>query len=104
MLLNKIYYLVKPLMPWRLRMVLRRMRGASRSASYAHVWPIDPKAGTAPAGWPGWPEGKQFAFVLTHDVEGSKGLARVEQLMQVEADLGFRSSFNFVPEREYRLP
>jgi glycosyltransferase involved in cell wall biosynthesis len=103
MLLNKVYYLVKPLMPWRLRMVLRRMRGRSRRASYSNVWPIDPKAGAAPAGWPGWPDGKQFAFVLTHDVESSKGLARVESLMEVEASLGFRSSFNFVPEGEYRL-
>jgi len=48
--------------------------------------------------------GKRFAVVLTHDVEGSKGLSRVEQLMGLEAKHGFRSSFNFVPEGEYRLP
>src|SRR4029077_1433449 len=41
------------------------------------------------------------AFVLTHDVEGSKGLARVTRLMDLEAQRGFRSSFNFVPEGEY---
>ena len=43
-----------------------------------------PAAGAAPRGWPGWPEGKRFAFVLTHDVEGLKGVSRVEQLMDLE--------------------
>jgi len=41
---------------------------------------------------------------LTHDVEGTKGLGRVEKLMDLEAKYGFRSSFNFVPEWEYSLP
>ena len=100
MLLNRIYYLVKAFLPWRLRMAARRMRGNSKRVSHSNVWPIDPKAGSRPAGWPGWPQGKQFAFVLTHDVEGNKGLARVEQLMELETKLGFRSSFYFVPERE----
>jgi len=26
-------------------------------------------------GWSGWPDGKKFALVLTHDVEGPEGLA-----------------------------
>jgi glycosyltransferase involved in cell wall biosynthesis len=41
--------------------------------------------------------------VLTHDVEGSEGLGRVEQLMDLELKHGFRSSFNFVPEGQYRV-
>jgi glycosyltransferase involved in cell wall biosynthesis len=41
--------------------------------------------------------------VLTHDVEGSKGVSRVERLMDVERKYGFASSFNFVPEGEYRV-
>ena len=56
-----------------------------------------------PRGWPGWPNGKRFALVLTHDVEGCKGLSRVERLMNLERDSGFRSCFNFVPEGEYRV-
>jgi glycosyltransferase involved in cell wall biosynthesis len=43
-------------------------------------------------------------MVLTHDVEGGRGLGRVEQLMNLEAEHGFRSSFNFVPEGNYRVP
>jgi len=103
-MLNKIYYFIKPAIPWRLRLALRRKRASVRRAAYSQTWPIDPEAGAKPPGWPGWPEGKQFALVLTHDVEGSKGLARVRRLMDLEANHGFRSSFNFVPEGEYTIP
>ncbi len=91
-------------MPWRLRMALRRWRARSIQAGQTVIWPIDEKAGTIPPNWPGWPEGKQFAFSSnSHDVEGKRGLARIEQLMSVEAKHGFRSSFNLVPENEYRV-
>jgi len=46
-----------------------------------------------------WPSGKQFTVVRTHDVETIKGLCHVRELARVEAEHGFRSSFNFVPER-----
>ena len=41
--------------------------------------------------------------MLTHDVDTAKGRDRCGELMEMEKDLGFRSSFNFVPER-YELP
>jgi len=101
---NKTYYLFKPVLPWALRILFRRWRANSRRVTFADTWPIDEVAGATPPNWPGWPQGKQFAVVLTHDVEGAKGLQRVPQLMDVECRHGFRSSFNFVPEGEYRLP
>lgn len=104
MLVNRIYYLLKPALPWRVRLALRRWRAERRRRAFADVWPIDPQAARTPAGWRGWPEGKQFALVLTHDVESFKGLARVGQLMNLERDHGFRSCFNLVPEGEYRVP
>jgi glycosyltransferase involved in cell wall biosynthesis len=70
---------------------------------YADTWPIDPQAGVAPANWTGWPEGKKFAFILTHDVEGTSGLEKVPALMELEIKQGFRSAFNFVPEGDYRV-
>jgi glycosyltransferase involved in cell wall biosynthesis/peptidoglycan/xylan/chitin deacetylase (PgdA/CDA1 family) len=103
MLMNRVYYFLKPIMPWRLRLALRRWRADRRRLAFADVWPIDPKAASKPPGWPGWPDGKRFAVVLTHDVEGSKGLGRVERLMNLEMKHGFRSCFNFVPEGEYRI-
>ena len=42
--------------------------------------------------------------MLTHDVESAAGLDRVRQLAEMEMELGFRSSFNFVPEGDYRVP
>ena len=57
-----------------------------------------------PSNWQGWPEGKKFAFVLTHDVESGAGMANCRSLAQLEMELGFRSSFNFVPEGSYRVP
>jgi glycosyltransferase involved in cell wall biosynthesis/peptidoglycan/xylan/chitin deacetylase (PgdA/CDA1 family) len=103
MLLSKTYYFLKPIIPWRVRLMLRQWRAKHRRKAFSDVWPIDPTSGAIPPGWPGWPDGKKFAFVLTHDVEGSKGVSRVEQLMNLEQKYGFRSCFNFVPEGEYRL-
>ena len=103
MFVNRAYYFLKPVMPWRLRLALRRWRANRRRRTFADVWPIDPKAARTPLGWPGWPDGRRFALVLTHDVELSKGVSRVKQLRDLELKHGFRSCFNFVPEGEYRL-
>jgi glycosyltransferase involved in cell wall biosynthesis/peptidoglycan/xylan/chitin deacetylase (PgdA/CDA1 family) len=104
MLLNAAYYLLKPYIPRRLRTALRRQHAARVRKANTEVWPIDPRAGIPPQSWPGWPQGKRFAFVLTHDVEGQRGLDSVEKLMRVDARNGFQSSFNFVPEGEYIVP
>src|SRR5271157_879332 len=104
MIANRAYYLLKPFLPLALRLAIRRWWANSRRQTCAGVWPIDQKAGATPLGWPGWPERKRFALVLTHDVEGSRGLGRVERLTNLESNHGFRSSFNFVPKGEYRVP
>ena len=85
-------------------MAMRRSLARIQRKDSKGRWPISETAGIPPQGWPGWPEGKRFALVLTHDVEGSKGLAKCSALMQLEKKLGFRSSFNFVPEGSYRVP
>lgn len=69
-----------------------------------NVWPIMPGSEIPPENWPGWPGGKKFAFVLTHDVESGAGLGKCQPLMQLEMELGFYSSFNFIPEGSYRVP
>jgi glycosyltransferase involved in cell wall biosynthesis len=101
---NRIYYRLKPLLPDRLRMWLRQryaMRVLDRSAGR---WPVLPGSERPPEGWPGWPEGKKFAVVLTHDVEGPRGLEKCRALMQLEQEQGFVSSFNFVPAGSYETP
>jgi len=101
---NRLYYHLKPYLPWRFRMALRRIMARRKRKAYQDVWPINEAAGRPPASWPGWPDGKRFAFVLTHDVESQKGLDRCLQLSELDASLGFRSSFNFIPEGDYIVP
>jgi glycosyltransferase involved in cell wall biosynthesis len=101
---RRFYYRFKPYVPWSLRMGLRRMVASRQRKLHRGVWPISTAAGQAPDGWPGWPDAKRFAFVLTHDVEGAIGLGKCRQLMALEKRLGFRSSFNFVPEGDYSVP
>jgi len=103
-LLRSMYYRLKPIIPWTVRMELRRARARRLLRRFSATWPIDEAAGRTPAGWPGWPEGKQFALVLTHDVEGPLGLDQTPRLAELEMQRGFRSSFNFVPEGEYTAP
>ena len=49
-----------------------------------------------------WPDYRCFALVLTHDIETADGQEFVEVVADLEESLGFRSLFNFVPER-YKL-
>ena len=104
MLLAQTYYVLKPGIPWTLRMALRRAWAKQVSRRMRAHWPINPAAAAMPDGWSGWPDGKQFAFVLTHDVDSQRGLDRCRPLADMDMRLGFRSSFNFVPEGEYATP
>src|SRR5207249_3157660 len=102
--LRNTYYLLKPAIPWPVRMALRRFLARGLRRRFRTSWPIDEASARRPEGWPGWPDGKEFAFVLTHDIEGTTGLDRCHRLAEIETSLGFRSSFNFVPEGEYATP
>ncbi|MEJ2102795.1 MAG: hypothetical protein P8X68_22910 [Desulfobacterales bacterium] len=93
------YYRMKPFLPRRLQIVLRRKQITLKRKKYTHCWPILREAGKPPEGWRGWPDGKKFALILTHDVDMARGYRRCRDLMQLEQKMGFRSSINFVPER-----
>jgi glycosyltransferase involved in cell wall biosynthesis len=101
---NKLYYEVKPWVPLFLRRGIRRWFALRKRSKTGAVWPILPGSERQPPAWLGWPDGKKFAFVLTHDVEGQLGLDKCRQLTALEIKLGFRSSFNFIPEGDYRVP
>jgi peptidoglycan/xylan/chitin deacetylase (PgdA/CDA1 family) len=90
------YYHVKPFMSRELQIDLRSIVARYKRFIYRGVWPIDPAAGTPPAGFGGWPGGKQFAVVMTHDVDTARGAKRCEDLMKLEMEEGFRSSYFFV--------
>jgi len=97
--LKKIFYILKPLIPRSFQIFLRRQLVRKQRKKFADVWPILNSSAEVPAGWQGWSDGKKFAVVLTHDVELQGGHDKCEELMNIEKELGFKSSFNFVPER-----
>ena len=99
-LLN-LYYFLKPAIPQAARFALRAL--LRRSLELADRRVVADRQGVVRCSgkWPGWPNGKSFAFVLSHDVESRKGLDRCTRVAELESGLGFRSAFNFVPEGEY---
>ena len=85
MLLRRLYYHCKPFVPRRVRLAVKRVVARRILKSSGQVWPIDESSARPPQDWPGWPQAKQFAFVLTHDVEGQRGLDRVKALAELES-------------------
>jgi peptidoglycan/xylan/chitin deacetylase (PgdA/CDA1 family) len=45
-----------------------------------------------------WPDGRRFAAILTHDVEGPAGIENIPRLLEIERRHGFDSSWNFCGE------
>jgi peptidoglycan/xylan/chitin deacetylase (PgdA/CDA1 family) len=103
-----LFYRVKPLIPRRLQMALRRamarrQRRRHEAEGAFPRWPIEPllverekaRLGERPRLWPG---GRRFAYVLTHDVESERGLANVGPLLELERRHGVRSAWFLVAE------
>jgi len=99
MLINRIYYYLRPFIPRLVQIIIRRKIVLCKRESNKHVWPINEQAGRIPEKWCGWPNGKRFGLVLMHDVDTARGHGKCYELMELEELMGFRSSFNFVPER-----
>ncbi len=100
----KMYYAIKPLLPRKAQISLRRGVIDRKRAEHFETWPIDDGAAQPPLWWQGWPGGKKFALVLTHDVERFEGQFACIRIAMLERSLGFRSAFYFVPERYRVLP
>ncbi len=115
---KRLYYLVKPFLPRSLTRRLRRFSRASLRSSFPLEWPIEPRYARfqwelvrhllerrGQSAFPYihfWPAGYRYALVLTHDIETAAGQAHARAVADLDARYGFRSSFNFVPER-YRV-
>ena len=103
MLSRKIYYFLKPRIPraWRLR--LHQWHAMRQLRQHQANWPIDERNGSPPPDWTGWPDGKRFAVVITHDVEGTLGLNLSSRTADLVRHWGFRASFNLIPEGDYQV-
>jgi len=115
---TRAYYTLKPLLPRSLTRHVKRAYGTQRSSARHLTWPIESRyvrfqfgavrhllqllhRSSVPfIGF--WPGGRRYAFVLTHDIETAEGQASALNVADLDARFGFRSSFNFVPER-YRV-
>jgi peptidoglycan/xylan/chitin deacetylase (PgdA/CDA1 family) len=112
--LLSLYYALKPAIPRRLQLALRRAYAPRQAARTFPAWPIEPllverqeaellslvlASGVDAVPIVNyWPWGKGFACVLTHDVEGPRGIENIERVLEVERRHGFVSSWNFVAE------
>jgi peptidoglycan/xylan/chitin deacetylase (PgdA/CDA1 family) len=111
---RSLYYALRPLIPRRLQIAMRRAHGRLRANVSFPRSPIEParhdlhaylfeqlaRIGGRPVPYIApWPRGHSWAFVLTHDVETTVGHDNVRVLRAVEEHAGMRSSWNFVPER-----
>lgn len=103
-LLARTYFRIKPFIPRSLRWILRRSRIAGIMKRSSDVWPINRSAGGRPRDWKGWPHGKQFALVFTHDVESKEGVDAIRNLAELELKFGIQSSFYLIPEGPYEDP
>ena len=100
-MLKRLFYILKPIVPRKIQLYLRKYLILTKLPAYRDAWPILKGSEKKPEGFTGWPDNKKFAFVLTHDVEHKKGYKRVLSIMEIEKQFGFVSSYNFVPERDY---
>ncbi|HVL31155.1 MAG TPA: hypothetical protein VM299_02905 [Solirubrobacteraceae bacterium] len=108
------YYAVKPLLPRRVQLALRRAYAPRQARAAFPAWPFESslvehrdaqllerlRAGGGDrlpfVSW--WPQRRRFAAVLTHDVEGPAGVANVMRVVELERRYGFVSSWNFCAE------
>ena len=115
---RRAYYAIRPLLPRRVQIGLRRAFSRLQERTEFPRWPVEPTlhdlvdlilqraadAAGEPVPWIApWPRGRTWALVLTHDVETSRGRDAIERVRAIEAALGLRSAWNLVPER-YEVP
>ena len=112
---KRAYYLLKPFLPRALTRLLRQIYQNPQKITDQNPWPTDDRyvkflwrvlmqvleetPGQKFLIKPLWPNSYRYSFVLTHDVEAKGGVDFVKEVADIEESYGFRSSFNFVPER-----
>jgi hypothetical protein len=109
-----VYYRARPLLPRPLQIWLRRRFARLQARSRFPRWPVETAlhdffelmfailAGIGGEPIPviaPWPNGHEWALVLTHDVEHAEGLAAAGAVAELERAHGLRSSWNVVPRR-----
>jgi hypothetical protein len=119
-LIRNSYYMIRPLMPVRVRKRLQKLYFRGWQQISFPRWPVDvtvesihenllsfavrARGGQAiPFIW-FWPEGVPSCAIVTHDVETQSGLDFCSKLMDLNDSFGIKSSFQVVPEERYEIP
>jgi peptidoglycan/xylan/chitin deacetylase (PgdA/CDA1 family) len=113
--INRLYWWLKPSMPPAMIRFLRSRVTKLRRAIAEKYWPIDDRYTLfqweimrrflQTSGLPSvtirdfWPEKRDFAIVLTHDVESKKSHSFIPVVADLEEKYGFRSLFNIVGDQ-----
>jgi hypothetical protein len=112
---RRTYYRARRFLPRSAQMRFRRSFSRVQARAQFPRWPVETAlhdfygflfsllaefAGEPIPTLSSWPGGFRWALVLTHDVEGAVGHANLLKLLELELRRGYRSSWNFVPERE----
>ena len=119
-LARKAYYLVRSLLPVKVRRRFQRayLKGWDRIPF--PKWPVDFSCDEAmravmaalieangnepvPFVW-FWPEGHTSCAILTHDVETAAGRDFCSKLMDIDERSGFKASYQIIPEKRYEVP
>jgi peptidoglycan/xylan/chitin deacetylase (PgdA/CDA1 family) len=110
------YYRARPFLPRNVQMSMRRSFSRLQSKSRFPRWPVETAlhdfyeflfnlvtaVAERPVPYIGmWPRKWTWALVLTHDVEAQIGYDKLPELLRVEVEAGYRSSWNFVPQNRY---
>lgn len=118
-LLTRSYYFFRRGIPLSVRRRMQRIYLRNWSTLPFPAWPVDctvdrlhqellrllmETSGTkkVPFIW-FWPHGASSCLIMTHDVESAAGRDFAFELLNIDASNGFRSSFQVIPEKRYKL-
>ena len=118
-ILRRVYYILRPLLPIAVRKRLQRFYLAGWEKVRFPHWPVDVTVerifeqclgllmkaqglDTLPFIW-FWPDAYDSCVIVTHDVETEGGRNFCSSLMDLDDSIGIKSSFQIVPEGRYTV-
>jgi peptidoglycan/xylan/chitin deacetylase (PgdA/CDA1 family) len=98
-LLKKTYYkIARPVMPLSVRHKLQDRASRRVVCKENFIWDeLVNIVKEKKTGWNIYPEDAKAAVVLTHDVDTQEGFDNIPEILMLEQELGFKSSWNIVP-------
>jgi len=93
-MLLKLFYLLKPIIPRYVQIAMRRERARNIYKDQKLPFLCEDTLMKLPEA-----HDNHVKILLTHDVEGQDGLDRIQSIIEVENEFGFKSTWNFVLDK-----